>query len=264
MASSFINVPLSALSVGVNPFTKAKATLDIGMLQKIGAVGVRPGIDFGIFNPRPTPTETPTSPTASATDLQVLMASIPAAEDGDVIRSEHFNLMRQAMFELASRLGVGTLKTDLVETVIPAFRKIGSEPEWAGDPGAAKAEVGAGSPVTFRGWMEVELVDGGRIGEMKVFGTAGNPATVTLRRRKITNTTEEVDLIKVTLKPETKPEQGESAPLSVSISDPAALEGFRVIDNRSYTYFLVAESTVEAGKNVRLTAIQVVSELGAT
>ena len=156
-----------------------------------------PGVRFPpvvtLPTPQPTAPQQPASPTASASDLQILMSQIPAAEDGDVIRSEHFNLMRAALFELAGRLGVGPVATSLTVSVVPALL-----PMTAGDvvaqPWTLEYGLARAAGANVRGWMEVELPDGSRVHEMKAFAThtgraetaGSNRFTLSLYRRTIT------------------------------------------------------------------------------
>ena len=231
-----------------------------------------PGFRFpGTPTPQPTtPTPQPPSPTASASDLQVLMSQIPAADDGDVIRSEHFNLMRAALFELAGRLGVGPVQTSMVTSVVPAFRKQAQNAEWVSEYGIAKAST-AGD---VKGWMEVELPDGARLQEMKVFakrtGAGTGPFNVVLKRQKITDPTDTVDLITVAITASTDAKVGETSVVKVAVSDPSALEEYRKVDNRSYNYLVAAEVTLAAGATgaagdtAQVNAIQIVCRNAAT
>ena len=210
----------------------------------------------GPTTPPPAPTPQPASATASATDLQVLMSQIPVADDGDVIRSEHFNLMRAALFELAGRLGVGPVQTDMVSSIVPSFFKQATDPEWTAEYGMAKASATGQT----KGWMEVELPDGARLQEMKVFAKRAGPGAfnVVLKRKKITDPTDTVDLITVPITATSDAKVGETAAVKVAVSDPSALEEYRKIDNRTYNYLLVAEVTLAATETAQVNAVQIV------
>ena len=213
--------------------------------------------------PAPTPTPTqPASATASATDLQILMAQIPTADDGDVIRSEHFNLMRAALFEIAGRLGVGPVQTTMTVSVVPALLPQQANPAWTLDQGSA-----SGTGQNVRGWMEVELPDGSRIQEMKAFGKhtgVTNQFFAYLRRRKITDPAGVDELIKLQIPVGTNAATGESAQLKVPASTPDELDEFRKVDNRTYNYVLVAEANLAAAAGntaadtASLNAVQIV------
>lgn len=211
----------------------------------------------GVPAPTPTPTAPqPASPTASATDLQVLMSQIPTAEDGDVIRSDHFNLMRAALFEIAGRLGVGPVQTDMVSSIVPAFFKQTGGLEWVPEYGVAKAST-AGD---VKGWMEVELPDGARLQQMQVFAkrTGAGAFNVVLKRKNITDPSDTVDLITVPITSSTVEKVGESSLVKVAVSDPTALEDYKQVDNRTYNYLLVAEATLAGNDTAQVNAVQIV------
>ena len=259
-------------------FTNFRATQPVA--SNVGALAtmlqprmVDPRLISTVFNPplvafpgfnfptTPTPTPAPTAPqpasaTASATDLQVLMSQIPVAEDGDVIRSEHFNLMRAALFEIAGRLGVGPVQTDMVTSIVPAFFKQTGGLEWVSEYGIAKASAVG----DVKGWMEVELPDGARLNEMKVFAkrTGTGAFNVVLKRKKITDPSDTVDLITVPITSSTVEKVGEGAAVKVAVSDPTALEDYKKVDNRTYNYLLVAEATIAGTDTAQVNAVQIV------
>ena len=53
-------------------------------------------------------------------DLQVLIASIPIAQDGQVISAEYHNGLRAALIAMANRLGLGTISEEITVTNAPS------------------------------------------------------------------------------------------------------------------------------------------------
>jgi hypothetical protein len=243
---------------------KGKAKGRTGWLDLYGMTKGGSGLAGAVATgPSTQETAQPASPTASASDLQNIMSRIPIADDGDIIRSEHFNLMRAALFELAGRMGISAIDNSLTLTLLPAFRAINGANAWTADYGMARSPGNE----TVKGWMAVDLPDGGTLDEMKVFGrtsAAGNDAVkVILRRRLITDPTKVVDLITVNINARSDPKVGEAAPVRVNVSGSTEFATFTRIDSRIYNYFLIAEATLAAAETVELTAIQIVSRFSA-
>ena len=122
--------------------------------------------------PQPPPTQ-PASPTASASDLQVMIAAIPIASDGHVITSEYHNALRLALVAIANRLGLGVISEEITITASPNMRDHGAVRGWEQDYGLARKPadvVGTNNVTSVHGWMELELPDGARIKRMVVFG----------------------------------------------------------------------------------------------
>ena len=268
-SSTLISQPLSTSISRSNVFQPV-ATFDPRTPIFADPIITRPPVVFDPVFPRPPftplpvppvqqpPQQPPPSVTASVTDLQILISQIPAAEDGNVIRSEHFNQMRLALTELAKRLGVTGVEEDFGETVAPNFSKNMSDPAWDLDYGVAKTPAVAG---TIKGWMEVELPNGARLDQMLVYGkrTGAGVFNVILRRQKIQDPSEVVDLITVPITSSTDPEKGERAQVKVLASDLQTLEERRRIKNSDFKYLLIAEATLAAATDTaQVNAIQVV------
>lgn len=232
----------------------------------------RPPIIFDPVFPRPPftppvfpvppvqqpPTQPPPSVTASVTDLQILISQIPAAEDGNVIRSEHFNQMRLALTELAKRLGVTGVEEDFGETIAPNFSRNMADTPWDLEYGIAKASAAG----TVKGWMEVELPNGARLDQMVVYGKRTGAGTgafnVILRRQKISDPATIVDLITVAITDKTDAEKGERAQVKVLASNLDTVEEHRRIKNAEFKYLLIGEVTLAAGDTAQVNGAQIV------
>jgi hypothetical protein len=123
-------------------------------------------------------------------EIQLLLSAIPIVEDGQVIRSEHHNLLRAALVAIAAQLGVTvggpTGPTDVTLTLLPAFYP-GLFSEWK--LGIGIAGVAPGNTNT-QGWLPVQLPDGALIKSMTVFGRRDANVSifsVTLERQNITS-----------------------------------------------------------------------------
>src|SRR5262249_12999864 len=128
-----------------------------------GGVVFPPG--GGVFpTPSPAGTSSPPSQTVPAA-LQALLLSIPVAEDGQVIRADHHNLLRAAVIALANQLGITGLGQPSITTFAPALLPTNRETPWVLENGVAHKPDGAAE-----GWMPVALLDDARISGMTVFG----------------------------------------------------------------------------------------------
>src|SRR5918993_1131317 len=68
------------------------------------------------------PAPAPASPAASASDLQILIGSIPTAHDGQVITADYHNALRLALVAIANRMGLGPVSDEITVTVAPMLR----------------------------------------------------------------------------------------------------------------------------------------------
>jgi hypothetical protein len=213
--------------------------------------------------PQPAP---PASPTASASDLQVLIASIPVAQEGHVISSEYHNALRNALVAIANRMGLGTIAEEITVSSAPALTFERDVRGWEMDYGLARKppDVVTGS---VHGWMELELPDGARIKKMVIFGknvsSTGTATTavlrVLLRRQKITDPSVSSTLIEVTVGDDALRGVEGDVTLPGTGSGTGAIEEFRVVNNREHKYLLIAElNTIDGNTSAQINAIQVV------
>jgi hypothetical protein len=209
--------------------------------------------------PAPAAPAAPAGPTASASDLQVMMAAIPTAFDGQVITADHHNALREALIAMANRLGLGVISEEITITNAPRFIAMTGGSAWDEDAGIVKkasATTGA-----LRGWMEFDLPDGARIKKMAVFASndAAGAMRVKLRRQKVTDsTTADLISIDITGTDAAHGVEGDVTLPGLSLGA-AAIEETRLVNNREFKYLLVAElDTGVAGKEAKITAVQVV------
>lgn len=207
----------------------------------------------------PLPAAAPASPTASASDLQVMIAAIPTAQDGQVISAEYHNALRAALIAMANRLGLGTINEEITVTNAPRLVAITGTPAWEVDVGIAKKAAAATG--ALRGWMELDLPDGARIKKMAVFAANDGAGTMRLklRRQKVTDsTTADLISIDITANDSSRGLEGDVTLPGLSLGA-AAIEETRLVNNREYKYLLIAE--LDAGvatKEATITTVQVV------
>jgi hypothetical protein len=213
--------------------------------------------------PAPAPAAAPAVTAATVSDLQVLIASIPIAQDGQVISAEYHNGLRAALIAMANRLGLGTISEEITVTNAPQLLGLAGASEWEPDIGVVrKPTTGPGNTGNLRGWMEFDLPDGARIKKMQVFAAtdSGNGTMrAKLLRQSITNASASDDLIAIDVADNdaTAAKEGDVT-LPGSTLGAAAIEETRFVDNRKYKYLFVAE--LDAGvtaKNARIAAIKV-------
>lgn len=218
----------------------------------------------GSAAPAPAPAAAPAAPAAvtasSVSDLQVLIASIPVAQDGHVIAADYHNALRAALIAMANRLGLGTISEEITVTNAPRLVAITGTTAWDLDVGVAKKA--AATTGTLRGWMEFDLPDGARIKKMAVFAAndAAGTMRVKLRRQSVANAGASDDLVSidVTNNDASTVKEGDVT-LPGSTLGATAIEEARIVNNRTFKYLLVAE--LEGGvsaKEARITAVQVV------
>jgi hypothetical protein len=218
-----------------------------------------PTFPFPFPQPQPQP-QPPASPTASATDLQVLVASIPVAQEGHVITSEYHNALRNALVSIVNRMGLGTVSEEVTISNAPVLIHHDSVRGWEQGYGVARKPGDFSGNV--HGWMEMELPDGARIRRMLVFGDKTGPGTlrVRLRRQQITNPALDATLIEVTIG-DVDPAQGVEGDVTLpgTGAGAAAIEEFRIVNNREHKYLFIAE--LDGANNettAQVNAIQIV------
>lgn len=228
-----------------------------------------PGYNFpggaggGAAAPAPTPTPTPSAPatpTSIASDLQVLIASIPIAQDGQVISAEFHNTVRAAFIAMANHLGLGLIAEEIFVTNAPRLVKVQDQNEWKADVGLVKKA--AGDTGALRGWMELDLPDGARIKKMQVFAANDSAGTmkVFLRRQSVSNANASDNLIQIDIdNNDAATAKGGDVTLPGSTLGDAAIEETRKVDNTKYKYLFIAELDGGVnGKEAKITAVQVI------
>lgn len=176
-------------TVQLNPAVSAslaggfQAPIDFGNIGPIGPI-------FPFPRPIPVPTPQPTpvtpqpaqvTPSSVPTDLQLLLASLPFVQDGDLISSDYFNTIRSILFAVANQLGAGLTTSSLTTTIAPVFLGIDSSVSlpnnaawaaWTTAEGYATAQqAGANAPaLNVSGWFIVQLPNGAQISNMVIIG----------------------------------------------------------------------------------------------
>jgi hypothetical protein len=268
-ASSFI---LPANIGGLDPSVATRRTVNLGgnVLTVGGLISNLPTGGFVppfVFEPPPTapppqPAPPPPSPTANASDLQVMISAIPTAQDGQVITADFHNALRLALVAIANQLGIGPVSDEITVTNAPRLSPMAGAVAWDHDVGLVRKPqvVPAGN---VRGWMEVELPHGARIKKMVVFGTTSGTGTlkIRLRRQQVTDPTVFADLIVIEI-PDgfdvTKGAEGDVTLPGTGASS-VAIESFRLVDNRQQKYLLTAElDGVDANTTAQFHCMQIV------
>jgi len=194
--------------------------------------------------------------TGTPIEIQLLLSAIPIVEDGQVIRSEHHNLVRAALVAIAERLGItvgGPVgPTDRTLTIIPIFQP-GLFNEWKVGFGLAYVNQGVS---TTQGWIQVELPDGALIKSMTMKGRRdGAVATfsTTLERQGLNVMGSNFeDIITIDLK--------DSEQLYDVTSEFQGSPGLNEVDNSNYKYMIdaIVTRSEEATDSIQIYAIQIV------
>jgi hypothetical protein len=116
------------------------AAIDINLRDRIGGVGSGRGGLGELPHLTPPPVSAPPVPVTPpapvppantpATRLQVLLASIPRAEDGHIITAEYHNALRSALLAIADQFNIGLADLSFARTFAPAFLPIETIPYW--------------------------------------------------------------------------------------------------------------------------------------
>jgi hypothetical protein len=204
---------------------------------------------------------TPTTPLATAEDV---IAAIPVAEDGEVIRSTYHNALRDALIALLAEVGVGR---GPIAPLAPAFAPTAGKVAWDLLPGVArKPAVTSPAKASAEGWMPVELPHGGRIKQLVVTGQRSGSMDqfkVILFRQEIssdatppTNTIASVDLKNSAA---SFLESTDAGAEELTDPTPAQVLDYTTVDNTKYKYFIQAKlmNAVASGK-AQINSLQVV------
>jgi hypothetical protein len=230
----------------------------------IRAVEMSPRLPFPFPGPPGRQRESePVTPPPAPSQVELALATIPRAIDGDVITAEHHNALREAVRVIAAFLGGESLARIVTVSLAPALVAQGSARQWKLESGRA---VQPAKGVT-KGWMPAALPDGSGVERVDAFGVRAKTAGsffVELARREIRGAAGEAPeaLCRVDLH-----EVGESgtSPRPVSASaevgdgvSASAVESLRTVDNSRYTYLLSAELNASTASKAELHAIEVV------
>jgi hypothetical protein len=213
----------------------------------------------------PVPAPTPASPTASASDLQVMISAIPIAQDGHVITADYHNALRLALVAIANRLGIGPVSEEITVTNAPRLFPIAGMARWDHEYGIVKkpATLDPSNATSIGGWMELELPDGARIKKVYVFGAVAgggtDALTVTLKRQKVTKPTPLIDLVTIHVPETNDPTKGLEGDVTGGDTGVGNLgiEELRIVNNREQKYLLAVELKVAATSG-QLNAVQIV------
>src|SRR5439155_9136904 len=88
--------------------------------------------------PTPVPTPGPASPTANASDLQVMISAIPIAQDGHIITADYHNALRLALVAISNRMGIGPVTEEITGLNAPCLFPVTGVAPWNHDYGIAK------------------------------------------------------------------------------------------------------------------------------
>jgi hypothetical protein len=206
----------------------------------------------------------PASPTAAASDLQVMLASIRPVQDGQVITAEDHNSLRLAMVAIANRLGIGVVSEEITVTIVPNLVAVTDGNAWLSEYGVATKPTNTTGAA--KGWMEAELPDGARIKKIVAYGSiagGGDDGKLKVRlvRQKVTDPTKSLVLAEATISPTTVMASGADADVTLPGMGlgVSAIEEARIIDNRENKYVLTAEIANLTGvTSAKLACFQIV------
>jgi hypothetical protein len=211
----------------------------------VGGGIVPPFFPGGAISVIPTPTLPPPSPTATASDLQLMISAIPIAQSGRIISADFHNALRLALTAIANRLGVDEPEQDEITiTNAPRLSPVAGAIQFQHDYGLVKSPAAISNP-SIRGWMEMELPHGARIKKMVVFATKTGTGTlkITLRRQKIIDATVAADLIVITVPNAADSSRGIEGDVTVpgTGAGAIAIEEYRIVNNREEKYLLAVD-----------------------
>jgi hypothetical protein len=205
------------------------------------------------------PPPTPTTPLATAEDV---IGRIPIAKDGEVIRSNFHNSLRDAFIAMLAEVAVGR---GPVAPMSPGFFPVDGQQPWALGFGTALGPIVTTGTASAQGWLPVELPHGGRMQRLVVSGgRTGQIGTflVVLHRSPISggpSTVEALAFLDLKDKGETFLEFADVGAPDVNDPTPAQILEHTLVDNTKYRYFITARlANAQPAARARLNSLQVV------
>jgi hypothetical protein len=242
---------MSTTYFAITPTTSPDA---MALLQTLVASGALQTVVPAPGQPPPTAA----TPLATAEDV---IARIPIAKDGEVIRANFHNSLRDAFIAMLAEVAVGR---GPVAPLSPAFLSIQGQTPWALAEGAA---VRPGTSPDADGWLPIELPHGGRMQKLVVSGSrGGNTPTfdVVLKRSPISAgapTVESLASLDLSKAPATFLEDADVGAPAIADPTPGQLREHTTVDNTKYRYFItasLAEIPSGAANAARIDSLQVV------
>jgi hypothetical protein len=232
----------------ITPTTSPEA---MALLQTLVASGA-----LQTVVPAPGQEPTPTTPLGTAEDV---LAAIPVAEDGEVIRSGYHNSLRDALQALLAEVAVGR---GPVAPLSPAFLPVAPQPAWQLGPGTAFVNVTSGVG-NAQGWLPLELPHGGRMQQLIVSGNrTGQTETflVILHRAALAGgPVEALAFLDLSQAASTFSERTDVGAADINNPTPAQLLEHTLVDNTKYRYFISARlANAQPGAQARVNSLQVV------
>src|SRR4051812_20039506 len=103
---------------------------------------------------------------ATGTKVQSLQNPGTIVQDGDVISSETYNLLRAAILEIAGSIGSGPTGQPVIVTVLPTFVMNKAGPAWVVEDGVVHPPGGGGAD----GILSLQLPNGVSLQSMTAIG----------------------------------------------------------------------------------------------
>jgi hypothetical protein len=177
--------------------------------------------------------------------LQAFLDAIPYANDGDVIRADHFNAIRTALAQLASALDADQLSRVVTPVFTPVLLPLAVDESaaWRYTVGYA---IGPAAGATAHGWMPIDLPNQAAIDNLTVRAKMGGPVGswfVELRRQEVASAAT-VTLCRKDIKSEPTAADGTltaTIPVDTSGLTAAQLADRRRIDTTTYRYLILTE-----------------------
>jgi hypothetical protein len=201
-------------------------------------------------------------PSGPSPELQAFVATIPFANDGDVITPDHHNLLREALARIAGALDVSQFADVVTLSIPPAFQPIVDENPWRVTEGFSR---GPTQTQDAKGWLPLNLPDGTSIDHVHVRGTAPTKPlqlNFTVVRKPLVNPNSDGDEI-INADVQDKLAQGGGLDQSLrpkTDGTPTQLADLRHVDNSQYLYLLRATlvaPNANAASGVMVTLVEV-------
>jgi hypothetical protein len=220
-------------------------------------------LQTGAVTPAPTggASQPSTAPSGPAADL---VAAIPVAEDGEVIRSSYHNALRDALIALLAEIGVGR---GPIAPLSPMLQALQGVPAWTIGTGFAFLQApNAGPKASASGWLPVDLPHGGtiqnltvtgrRVGTMSSFTVLLVRQALTTDQQPKTNVIAAFDLFQASATFSQQIDAGAPDDPNATAQDIAER---KLIDNTKYKYYFQADVTGgENNSRAQINSVQVV------
>ncbi|MFD8778376.1 hypothetical protein [Streptomyces sp. NPDC059916] len=203
----------------------------------------------------------PTHPGDPSTPmLGEALSRVPYAEEGDVIRPDGWNAIRDTLVALASAVASPPARKRVYIDVVPQFQKHDPLAPWDSALGYAYAKSASGAATKdATGWQAVALPEGMRIAGMSGLGQLTGAATMSLVLKRIETSDPDQQAYPVVEIDVTQSGNFETplVPPSLPSGFPGTLAEYTEVEPSRFRYLVFAFATVPGNTYAQVNTIRI-------